>query len=62
MRGVLTLAGRLKAGDVVLDGTARRVERTMGVQGRKPKNAAPLMRVSFKMEKFSPSVRMQRSG
>lgn len=45
MRGVLTIAARLKAGDVVLDGEAKLVERTMGMQGRKPKDAAPLMRV-----------------
>lgn len=47
MRGVLTLASRLQPGDVILDEDPRLVERTMGVQGRKPKNGAPLMRIVF---------------
>jgi hypothetical protein len=44
---VLTVASRLQPGDVVVDGSAKKVRRIMGVQGRKPKNAAPLMRVVF---------------
>lgn len=47
MRGVLTIASRLQPGDVVLDGGPRSVDRTMGVQGRKPKTGAPLMRIVF---------------
>ena len=46
-RGVLTIAKRLQPGDVVLDGEARTVGRTLGVQGRKPKTGAPLMRIEF---------------
>lgn len=48
MRGVLTVASRLQPGDiVVMDGSSKTVRRIMGVQGRKPRNAAPLMRVVF---------------
>ena len=47
MRGVLIVAARLQPGDVVLNDGAKTVQRIMGVQGRKPKNAAPLMRVVF---------------
>lgn len=46
-RGVLTIAKRLQPGDVVLDGDAKTVGRTLGVQGRKPRSAAPLMRIEF---------------
>ena len=46
-RGVLTIAKRLQPGDVVLDGEAKTVGRTLGVQGRKPKSGAPLMRIDF---------------
>lgn len=46
-RGVLTIAKRLQPGDVVLDEEAKTVGRTLGVQGRKPKSGAPLMRIEF---------------
>jgi hypothetical protein len=46
-RGALTVAKRLQPGDVVLSGEAKTVERTLGVQGRKPKTGAPLMRIEF---------------
>jgi hypothetical protein len=46
-RGVLTIAKRLRPGDVVIDGVAKTVGRTLGVQGRKPKAGAPLMRIEF---------------
>ena len=46
-RGVLTIAQRLQPGDVVLNGEAKVVGRTLGVQGRKPKTGAPLMRIEF---------------
>ena len=44
-RGLLTSAVRLRPGDVLVTEGSRRVQRTMGVQGRKPKDGAPLMRV-----------------
>jgi hypothetical protein len=47
VRGVLTVASRLQPGDVVFDGSVKTVRRVMGVQGRKPTKAAPLMRVVF---------------
>ncbi len=47
MRGILTINARLRPGDTVLNGSARTVARTMGVQGRKPANGAPLMRIVF---------------
>ena len=46
-RGTLTIAKRLRPGDVVLDGEAKTVGRTLGVQGRKPKTGTPLMRIEF---------------
>lgn len=46
-RGILTTANRLRPGDVVHDGDAKTVGRTLGVQGRKPKTGAPLMRIEF---------------
>lgn len=46
MRGVLIPAKRLRSGDVLLNGHESVVERTMGKQGRKPRDGrAPLMRV-----------------
>ena len=46
-RGVLTIARRLQPGDVVIDGESKTVGRTLGVQGRKPRTGAPLMRIEF---------------
>jgi hypothetical protein len=46
-RGSLTTAKRVRQGDVVIDGAPRVVGRTLGVQGRKPKTGAPLMRIEF---------------
>ena len=46
-RGTLTIAKRLQPGDVVIDGESKTVGRTLGVQGRKPKTGAPLMRIEF---------------
>lgn len=46
-RGVLTIAKRLRPGDVILNGESGTVRRTLGVQGRKPKTGAPLMRIEF---------------
>ena len=44
-RGLLTAAVRLLPGDVLLGEGQRSVQRTMGVQGRKPKAGSPLMRI-----------------
>ncbi len=46
-RGILTIAKRLRPGDVVVDGETRTVRRTLGVQGRKPKTGAALMKIEF---------------
>lgn len=47
-RGSLTVARRVRQGDVIIvDEASRVVERTLGVQGRKPKTGAPLMRIQF---------------